>query len=151
MAEWMKFDGSEEHGLRVLSTESMVKIRTTNGQEVNIKDFLLSDFRREDIYSFLICEPHPHRDMIIEWANTGRPVYVKMDGGWELDESPRWLHDVKYSFDPPREKVRYRVAMMKADYCGSYTRTADYEKDVKNIESSNEFVRWLTEWQEVEV
>jgi hypothetical protein len=132
MATWVKFDGSEEHKDLIIDNSDNVHIKHKDNN---------------DIDSFLICEPHPHRDMIIEWANTGKPVYYRTSEGiWELIKCPNWFEGNEYSFDPPKEKIKYRVALMEEG-----TMTADSEKDEMDLKKSNNFVKWLTDWQEVEV
>jgi hypothetical protein len=90
--------------------------------------------------------------MIIEWAKTCRTVYIKNSfGGWSEDKYPEWLHDREYSFDHPKEKHMYRVALMRnllaGAGCAKWTTTADNEGDEKEIQANEEFIKWLTDWQ----
>jgi hypothetical protein len=139
MANWIKFDGSEEHKSLLREKDSIFKCK--DGTTRNSAFF-------DEIDSFLICEPHPHRDMIIEWANTGRPVYVKYKGHKEfvIDDTPVWYLNCEYSFDPPKNKIRYRVALMKG-----YRVEAHSEEVANMVVHSDDFIKWLTDWQEVEI
>jgi hypothetical protein len=141
MVNWIKFDGSEEH--KNLMRANDCKIRLKKGGEVDRALF-------DDIDSFLICEPHPHRDMIIEWANTGRPVFQKNANKWLPDPFPTWSKDAEYSFDLPKEKIRYRVALMEDKYGDAYTETANSEVKEVRIESNEHFIKWITDWIEVD-
>jgi hypothetical protein len=142
MAEWIKFDDSKEHRLKLeRRNNGNVLVKFKNGDTQ-----MGGAFSYDHVDSFLICEPHPHRDMIIEWANTGRPVWVRYpkETEWELVD-PSWSVECEYSFDPPKPKIKYRVALMEEG-----TMTADSEKDEIDLKKSNNFVKWLTDWIEVE-
>jgi hypothetical protein len=139
MANWIKFDGSEEHKRIIRLNEVIFKLK--DGGENKYAPL-------SNVDSFLICEPHPHRDMIIEWANTGRPVYVKYKGHKEfvIDDTPVWYLNCEYSFDPPKEKIKYRVALMKACRVEAYS-----EEAASMVLHSDDFIKWLTDWQEVKI
>jgi hypothetical protein len=146
MAEWIKFDGSEEHKKMMHEAElGSLLLKRKVGADQNSVAY-------DAIDSFLICEPHPHRDMIIEWANTGRPVYYfnrsKME--WELIDHPEWWEGDEYSFDPPKPKIRYRVALLINDVGELSTDTANSDDDEIRIAKSPWFVKWLTDWIGVE-
>lgn len=79
MAEWVKFYGSEEQ-LKMMSESKNGWIWRDNLGKTQRgicsgTPFGTRVFNKID--SFLICEPNPHVNMIIEWARTGRPVYAK--------------------------------------------------------------------------
>jgi hypothetical protein len=85
--------------------------------------------------------------MIIEWVNTGRPVYYHSleTHKWELcDGTIGWFPEFEYSFDPP--KIKYRVALMK---CHDHIYVDIFNKECQ--QKAGEIVKWLTDWQEVEV
>jgi hypothetical protein len=145
MANWIKFDGSEDHK-RLMHT-NIKNLRVIHKQGAGKNSSLFAD-----VESFLIGEPHPHRDMIIEWANTGRPVWVKdLDGTWKLEPLPCWNPEFEHSFDPPKKKIKYRVALMKDKYGDAYTETANSEVKEVRIESNEHFIKWITDWQGVEI
>jgi hypothetical protein len=88
--------------------------------------------------------------MIIEWANTGRPVFQKNANKWLPDPFPTWSKDAEYSFDPPKEKIKYRVALMR-DTDGAWVIVVDDESEARQISNFANFERWLNDWIEVEV
>jgi len=89
--------------------------------------------------------------MIIEWAETGKPVEVKSVGGnlWLLTQKPDWVDYLEYRFKP--EVVKYRSALFKYK-SGLAVESACDPDMVEIFHTLDEFVRWIdTEWQEVEV
>jgi hypothetical protein len=89
-------------------------------------------------------QPHKHRDLIIAWAN-GENIQYKEDNEWVDRKDPCWCNLTEYRIKP--EVVRYRVACFKD---GS-TVTADNNSEVKEYETDRAFIKWLTDWIEVEV
>jgi len=89
-------------------------------------------------------QPHKHRDLIIAWAN-GEEIQAKSNNTWQFISTPTWFDDIEYRIKP--EVVRYRVACFKD---GS-TVTADNNSEVKEYETDRAFIKWLTDWIEVEV
>ena len=152
MAEWLKFDGSEEHKsmLRGAINGWACKQKNSGNEIKNLPQVKCVPF--DEIDEFMIYEPNPHAEMIIEWARTGRPVYRKyQDGIWRIDPDQIWDKHEEYSFDPPREKFRYKAALMKgSEYY--YIAVAYADEGVVGITRNSLFVRWLDDdWQEVEV
>jgi hypothetical protein len=80
MANWIKFDGGagHQHEIRKSLNYYGCLMKLKDGSEHRLTGEHREKYiKNENIDAFLICEPHPHRDMIIEWANTCRPVWVR--------------------------------------------------------------------------
>jgi hypothetical protein len=105
MSEWKKFTGSSEQISEILNAKNGVRYRKCDGKiwQANSAESLQSliNYTKHQIEEYLICQPHPHAEMIIEWARTGREVYwYNGCGQWVIDDSPVWSPDMKYSFNP---------------------------------------------------
>ncbi|AKH38334.1 MULTISPECIES: hypothetical protein [Nitrosomonas] len=114
MPAWKKFTGSEEQIIEMKTSKEGFKICTKAGTESNIwKAYDVFSEQRVDallkgneIDVYMICQPHPHAEMIIEWARTGRDVYwYNGCGQWVIDDNPVWWADMKYSFNPDGQSV----------------------------------------------
>jgi len=94
-------------------------------------------------------KPHKHRDLIIAWAN-GEDIQYSFKGSeWEDTDSPCWETNSEYRIKP--EVIRYRVALYK-QYDGILTCSVVNNKEQeKKMFELNGFVKWLTDWIEVEV
>jgi hypothetical protein len=107
MTQWKNFTGSEEQISEVLNAKDGAKLRycMVNGDFDSKKIFvsdLIKHLGNKSISEYLICQPHPHADMIIEWARTGRQVFEydnKLDC-WISLINPSWDHETRYSFNP---------------------------------------------------
>ena len=122
-AQWKKFTGSEEQIIEIRScTHGLLckfkdELHENNGciEEANYYNnaegtlFIKIDdgefYRYRDIgkmSEYMIIKPHPHAEMIIEWARTGREVYFQDETGRWLatDGRPSWHPEFKYSFNP---------------------------------------------------
>ncbi len=91
--------------------------------------------------------PHKHAEVIKAWAD-GKSVQYFAGGKWRDSLLPSWSEFDIYRVKP--ETIRYRVALLK-DSAGDRTAIINIESAVFLIESSKLFVRWLTDWIEVEV
>lgn len=168
MPEWVKFDGSEEqlemmrtaeHGFKIKYKNNIVgnqdesSIIIANGLQHAVLNHVTQSSTGATVTHFLICEPHPHAEMIIEWARTGRPVYFfdTASGEWLPVKKPDWDENTRYSFDPPKEKIKYRVALFRDEAGTHYTNHTNTEDGENLIQNNGHFVRWLGDWQEVEV
>jgi hypothetical protein len=110
MTEWKKFLGSDEQISEILNAKDGFKW-LNQGIESDVL-FASNSFEWRSLFTdiaasldnveYLILNPHPHADMIIEWARTGREVYYYHEGMgiWELDDEPTWSQRIKYSFNP---------------------------------------------------
>jgi hypothetical protein len=96
---------------------------------------------------------HAHFNEIVAWANGAAIQSQRRNGDWYDDDEPHWYPDVNYRVKP--ETIKYRVALFKRLEDGSlYTVTCDnvggsggeydFSKKYEN------FVRWITDWIEVE-
>lgn len=90
---------------------------------------------------------HKHADLIIEWANTGKPLqywYDIMDKWKDVKDTPLWSEEVVYRFKP--EVIEYRRFLSHNNeiiIVYAHENTASFLPLVK---------RWIDiEWQEVEV
>lgn len=159
MAEWVKFYGSEEQ-LKMMSESKNGWIWRDNLGKTQRgicsgTPFGTSVFNKID--SFLICEPHPHAEMIHRWADTGQPVYKfsEYDNEWQLISEPHWHRGIKYSFNPPKEKkfIEVRDYLYEA-WAGDFRKRTAHKKfyDIEDPESAEGFIRWLDDgWRKVEI
>lgn len=100
MAEWKDIiDGMKG------DYPSGIMFRDKDGNESSINNLVNRDVSQTIWTEYLICEPHPHAEMIIEWAKTGRPVYWN---GVQIS-NPGWDAYEKYSFNPPRQYYRVYI------------------------------------------
>jgi hypothetical protein len=110
MVDWEKFTGSEEQISEIDNAKQGYKLRyqtiTNPGRawesEILYHKLLLAS----NITQYLICQPNPHAEMIIEWAKTGRKVYQFDDTTckkWRVVDYPNWHPNDKYSFNPAEE------------------------------------------------
>lgn len=99
---------------------------------------------------------HPHAEVIKAWAD-GIPCQIRQSEGvpWkdiptasEDPASPAWYRFYQYRIKP--ETRRYRVALCR-EGSGYWTCTADNIEQEKAFEASFVFIKWLTDWIEVEV
>ena len=96
---------------------------------------------------------HPHRDLIIAWANGAEIEYKdQLTEFWYYAESPAWGVTTKYRIKPKVEviKLKYRVALFKNE-TGYRAVSYDSKTDYKDAESYPNFVKWITDWIEYEV
>lgn len=159
MAEWKKFTGSDDQLKEMKEAEHGWVIRYKDGNESPIHygsfNVVFKLLHEPDWY--LICEPHPHAEMIKRWADTGQPVYKisEYDNEWQLIAEPHWHRDTKYSFNPPKEKkfIEVRDYLYEA-WAGDFRKRTAHKKfsDIEDPESAKGFVRWLDDdWRKVEI
>ena len=98
---------------------------------------------------------HKHAELIKQWADGAQIQFLACDS-W-VDCDPAWDSFASYRVKPERTFIRYRVALMK------YTPVNIAQDKLEDIfftlstdsnrflEKSSEFVRWITDWIEVEV
>jgi len=115
MTEWKKYTGATEQIKELKSekrrickykdgTESEVLIwfDTYNHPDYRLRSTIQEDMQMVDTY--LICEPHPYADMIKRWADTGQPVWVKINDYTKtryMTTKPDWnIPNAEYSFTP---------------------------------------------------
>ena len=108
-AQWKKFDGSDDQIREILNAKDGVIFNYVTGEEDHQiyspekdKYHLWNRFETKAIDEYMLCNPHPHADMIIEWARTGMEVYQYLMGmnRWVKVDYPNWLPGNKYSFNP---------------------------------------------------
>lgn len=119
MNEWKEFTGSDEQIIELLSTTkdkqfivdsewSVFRNPSSLNMEItkiNIK-WLRSMLLSAGVAKYLICRPHPYRDMLKRWADTGESVYWKRKLSGEVGTC-NWLYqpftctdEYEYSFNP---------------------------------------------------
>ncbi len=94
--------------------------------------------------------PHKHAEVIRAYADGATIEYFDdADEVWYVIDNPSFHDSVKYRVQPETKKHKYRVAL----FCNnSITRTVteDFGED-EAAETFAHFVRYLTDWIEVEV
>ena len=96
---------------------------------------------------------HKHYEAIIAFAE-GKQIQWQPPGGWRwVDCCSRPMFDdtKNYRIKPEPKKLQYRVALFKypnGDYESALLRD---ERQIEAWKKSIYFVRWLTEWIEVEI
>ena len=165
--QWKKFNNAPEQLEEMRDAEHGWIILFKDGQQTfPEKGGFSSDFNiaasRGLIDQYLICSPLPHLDMRIRHAMTGQPVYFfkEVNECWKTTSYPAWLEQIKYSFNPPREKkfieVRDYLILMGAQYSKHCVhRSGDFEDDLELIvqhEKRHGFVRWIDQdWRRIEI
>jgi hypothetical protein len=94
--------------------------------------------------------PHKHAELIKKWAyNTELLFQYKVGGDWkDSGNPPAWLDNLEYRIK--LETIRYRVALMSTNN-RIYTITVDNKYEAAEEMSNDGFVKWLTDWIEVEI
>jgi hypothetical protein len=94
--------------------------------------------------------PHKHAEVIRASAD-GATVedFDDADEVWYVIDNPSFHTSMKYRVQPEPKKHKYRVALM-SDGKDAWTTTEDYGDD-NPVEGFGYFVRYLTDWIEVEV
>lgn len=104
-----------------------------------------------------MARKHPHYDVIVAWAE-GKTIQYWCNGGhcwydWTNgDVAPPFQPAGMYRVKP--ETIRYRAYLRKVYYpgpehCVEIVMEEDNKKEPR--EKWKNFVRWLGDWQEVEV
>ena len=96
-----------------------------------------------------MAQRHKHADVIIAWAN-GADVQYRSNTNdcWHDCKNPRWVDHFKYRAKP--ETFRYRLALFKdSDRTWVVAYSSQQAADIAC--SAINFVRWLTDWAEVEL
>jgi hypothetical protein len=101
----------------------------------------------------MMRKPHKHADLIKAWAD-GAEIQYKMSeylasDVWIDTHQPVWESNNEYRVKP--KTVKYRLYLYKG--WASHTirvgiQESPYDSDKSNSEG---FIRWLGDWQEVEV
>lgn len=92
---------------------------------------------------------HKHSELIKAWAD-GATVQVRLDNHWEDTECPIWHPDSEYRVKP--QTLKYRVALFSSLKGEKYIVTASTPTLApEGFERDAGFIRWLTDWVEVEV
>lgn len=83
MAEWIEYTGSEEQIDEIKAAVTGVIFEYVGG--IGYDDsplyyatnaYIINNrINTRSIRKYLICNPHPYKDMIVSFANTGQPVY----------------------------------------------------------------------------
>lgn len=102
--------------------------------------------------------PHPHAVVIKAWADGAEIQWRERHNGseWKSFNNkalPNWhATDCDFRVKPPPEVVRFRVALMRhiTPGTGYFTGTANAQGSHEALMADSNFVRWLTDWQEVE-
>jgi hypothetical protein len=94
--------------------------------------------------------PHKHSELIKKWADDDSIVIQsKMpDGAWVDSSYPCWNKTTEYRIKP--ETIRYRVALMYVGTC-NYAQSVNDESEAAMLYTGKNFIKWLTDWIEVEI
>jgi hypothetical protein len=95
-------------------------------------------------------KPHKHAELIKAWAD-GADIQQRYDSGeeWQaIGQFPSWAENFDYRIKPKTVRYRLYVWKNKMDEFSveALNNTEEYEPEV-----SIGFIRWLGDWQEVEV
>lgn len=96
--------------------------------------------------------PYPHRDLVTAWM-AGTPVQFKTpDGQWRDLPDPSTAGKMPHFYPRGEYRIRPRVVRYRVADFGRNRRPrlASNTTEEFNIEHTSGFIRWLTEWQEVE-
>lgn len=94
-----------------------------------------------------IKKPHKHAECIKAWADGCEiELMIGSSGKWNTSSDPSWESFINYRIKPTPVMAWYRVAEAK-----NGTWIANASVDLREIESSTNFIRWLTDRIEYEV
>ncbi|MDD3644358.1 MAG: hypothetical protein PHR19_02400 [Bacteroidales bacterium] len=89
---------------------------------------------------------HKHAALIHAWAN-GEIIEFKSGSKWNITGNPCWAEDGEYRIKP--EVIRYRTGLYKN---GNYYYVfSEIENNGGSGGGNGVFIKWLTDWIEVEV
>ena len=89
-------------------------------------------------------KPHPHKDLIIAWANGAEIQIYNDQNQWEDIQRPFWGPNHKYRIKPLPVIRTFRVALLNTED-GYLTTTADDEVEAQEVEEYSTFIAWLTD------
>lgn len=98
--------------------------------------------------------PHKHRDLIKAWAD-GAEIQVKDSGArWADMSKPTWQEWTTYRIKP--KTIKYRNFLWSPEYAWSLNkRVVCVCSEQEHLEQPRTdwtgFIKWLGDWQEVEV
>lgn len=95
--------------------------------------------------------PHKHASMIKAWADGAEMQYKTYTGEWDSTCHPSWDSEIEYRVKPEPVKVPYRVGLFRDAISGYYPDLFVMKGCEITAERCPSFVRWLTDWIEVEV
>ena len=94
-------------------------------------------------------KPHKHAPLIKAWADGAEIEYLYEEcDQWLKAGLPTWDINTTYRIKPPKNTIKYRVALM-SDGRGFWTVTEGPLEE--RFDSDPYFVRYLADWAEVEV
>lgn len=100
-----------------------------------------------------MATPRRHAKLIKKWADDDSMIvqfkFGHEEGKWADDPFPTW--EDCYDFREKPETIRYRVALMKLQDGDIFTTTADDDSDEVYKTQGAGFVKWITDWIEVEI
>lgn len=104
MSEWIKYDGKDEQIAEIKNCKDGYIKRFSGGMESMILDADDPINFMEVPTHYLICNPHPLKEMIIRQAQTGQPVWCRAAGskskGTETNKVDWDDYRYEYSFTP---------------------------------------------------
>jgi len=94
-------------------------------------------------------EKHVHYETIIAYAN-GEDIQFRIndDGKWSDIEHPAFYNRYQYRVKPTA--IKYKVALL-ANAQGVCTYTVANKIEEYRVQLDPFFIRWLTDWVEVEI
>lgn len=121
MAEWKKYDGTDEQIAEIENYKGDVAGIFKSGHQTLRSSLFADDFHEYlkcgSITHYLLCNPHPLADMIARQAHTGQPVWVRtyMDSDYaglpivdaliQVTTAPDWnIPNAEYRFTPFEEE-----------------------------------------------
>lgn len=103
-----------------------------------------------------MSQRHKHYDAIVAWAE-GKQLQYKVGGAWmdcNKHYAPSFMEGEEYRVKP--KTIKYRVCIL--DFAGDgrtprpHPLAVEWEDNgMEDRERWSSFVRWVTDWQEVEV
>lgn len=92
---------------------------------------------------------HKHADLIHAWAEGAIIQFEDSPGEWLdcADNDPQWAEGTNYRIKPTKKVVRFRNWLMKSGDIVTYVEGKDSDpSDLHKV-----FVRWLGDWQQIEL
>ncbi|MDD3644366.1 MAG: hypothetical protein PHR19_02440 [Bacteroidales bacterium] len=94
--------------------------------------------------------PHKHRDLIIAWANDTSLKFEYLHNGNWVNVCGCPAFNIMYEYRIKPEVIRYRVALFQSIE-NKYLLFTQETVNEHTIRQDKDFIKWLTDWIEVEV
>lgn len=118
---------------------------------VRVKDGSDAYYTTADWEPYTPKQPHPHADIIKAWADGEEVECLSVPGKWVEVPVPSFAPENQYRIKPRPETVRFRLYLRSHPMNVKPTVETWDDPNWKDTQRINGFIRWLGDWQEVEL